>query len=263
VDVDGVYHRNTPLYTTMHDTNALQHRIEQAGLEAWAPARTIIEEGWVVRLDAGYTNRANCATAHGVVTPPFEPRVAAWETLYRERQLPPVFRLTTIEDYTELDDFLAERGYSASAPVLVMGCPLPDLTLLLTPDPAFGMLPVGEWLPYYDHFSHKHSSQPHRAILDRITTPQYYATYTIDAEVVGVGLAVISHDNLLGLFDIVMAESVRGKGYGKALMQNLMAWGQTQGAEYAYLQVVSGNTVALRLYERLGFTEQYRYWYRR
>jgi N-acetylglutamate synthase len=33
-------------------------------------------------------------------------------------------------------------------------------------------------------------------------------------------------------------------------------------AEQAYLQAVSGNAPAERLYEGLGFEELYRYWYR-
>jgi hypothetical protein len=36
-----------------------------------------------------------------------------------------------------------------------------------------------------------------------------------------------------------------------------------KGARKSYLQVVSGNAPAERLYSRLGFSEAYRYWYRR
>ncbi len=67
----------------------------------------------------------------------------------------------------------------------------------------------------------------------------------------------------VGIFDIYVNESNRGKGYGKAVMHKLFAEAIKLGASKAYLQVVVGNKVAENLYEKLGFKEVYRYWYRK
>ena len=66
----------------------------------------------------------------------------------------------------------------------------------------------------------------------------------------------------LGLFDIVTDAGQRRKGYSRRLMGGLMHWARNAGATRAYLQVMLDNTAALRLYEKMGFKEIYRYWYR-
>ncbi|WP_088090854.1 GNAT family N-acetyltransferase [Bacillus sp. OV166] len=69
----------------------------------------------------------------------------------------------------------------------------------------------------------------------------------------------------MGLFDIVTHEKYRNKGYGAKLIRYLIyliQWGKENGAKNAYLQVELNNIPALNLYYKLGFKEQYRYWYR-
>jgi GNAT superfamily N-acetyltransferase len=42
----------------------------------------------------------------------------------------------------------------------------------------------------------------------------------------------------------------------------MLGWAQENGARHAYLGVVELNSPARRLYDKLGFREAYRYWYR-
>ena len=49
------------------------------------------------------------------------------------------------------------------------------------------------------------------------------------------------------------------KGY--AIMGALSRWGKENGAVYGYLQVEGDNPTALRMYEKLGFVDVYRYAY--
>jgi ribosomal protein S18 acetylase RimI-like enzyme len=45
-------------------------------------------------------------------------------------------------------------------------------------------------------------------------------------------------------------------------MMALLNWGQQNGSNIAYLQVMCDNEPALGLYGKFGFQEKYQYWYR-
>jgi GNAT superfamily N-acetyltransferase len=65
----------------------------------------------------------------------------------------------------------------------------------------------------------------------------------------------------VGLYDVFTRPEARGQGLAASLCQRLLGIATNQGATVAYLQVEHDNP-ARRIYERLGFTEGYRYHYR-
>jgi ribosomal protein S18 acetylase RimI-like enzyme len=80
-------------------------------------------------------------------------------------------------------------------------------------------------------------------------------------ETVAVGLSVLER-GFVGIYDIVIDADLRNRGLGTQMMRHILHWGQTNGAHTAYLQVMLNNPPALHLYQKLGFREIYRYWYR-
>ncbi|MEB5922354.1 GNAT family N-acetyltransferase [Franconibacter daqui] len=50
----------------------------------------------------------------------------------------------------------------------------------------------------------------------------------------------------------------RGNGYGKAMMQSLLAEARARGDNEMIVEVIKGNDPAQRLYESVGFTREYR-----
>jgi N-acetylglutamate synthase len=67
----------------------------------------------------------------------------------------------------------------------------------------------------------------------------------------------------VGLFDSIIAPESRNHGLAGRLCSALMQWARTaQRAETAYLGVVGSNAPAIHVYAKLGFREQYTYWYR-
>jgi GNAT superfamily N-acetyltransferase len=91
--------------------------------------------------------------------------------------------------------------------------------------------------------------------------PCAYAVVGDPEKPLACGLAVLEQD-LLGLFDVVTDTGARRQGHGRALVSGLLAWGRRHGAHRAYLQMVQDNDPARALYDGLGFTELYEYWYR-
>lgn len=55
------------------------------------------------------------------------------------------------------------------------------------------------------------------------------------------------------LFGIVVAESMRGQGFGRVIMQMLEARAVAAGARWAKLEVIAANTPAVHLYKTQGF----------
>lgn len=55
--------------------------------------------------------------------------------------------------------------------------------------------------------------------------------------------------------DVVVAESWRGQGFGRALLKHLLAWASDRGATRAQLLVDLDNPPALDFYQRLGWRE--------
>ncbi len=58
---------------------------------------------------------------------------------------------------------------------------------------------------------------------------------------------------LVNIHDLAVHPSARGRGVGQALMQAVQAEAQARGACKITLEVLSGNAVALKSYERFGF----------
>jgi ribosomal-protein-alanine N-acetyltransferase len=83
------------------------------------------------------------------------------------------------------------------------------------------------------------------------------ATFVAEGEGGIAGFAVASRAaDFTELESVVVSESERCKGIGKALCQKVMEWSRQIGARELELEVRASNAVALTLYGALGFIEQ-------
>ncbi|MBC7237208.1 MAG: GNAT family N-acetyltransferase [Chloroflexi bacterium] len=245
----------------------LTRRIEEAALNAWPALQQMLYDGWLLRFAEGFTKRANS------VTPLYDAHIELWQKIafcegcYRERGLPPIFRLTPFAQPGNLDRALAERGYALRDPTWTLW-----LDLSTWRGPPSSMTPYEErlepWLALYARFSGVGTDgaawaqqRVHGQLLSMIPGRRLLASVADGECTVGCGLGVLQ-DDLFGLFDIIIDPARRCRGHGTRLVAGMLSWAARQGARLAYLQVTEANTAAQRLYRRLGFAALYRYWYR-
>ena len=82
----------------------------------------------------------------------------------------------------------------------------------------------------------------------------------VDGVPVAAGKSAREGD-VVGVFDVVTDEAMRGQGIATALVARLLARAWDRGARVAYLQVDAANAPALAVYRRFGFATLYTYHY--
>jgi GNAT superfamily N-acetyltransferase len=236
-------------------------RLEEKGLAAWPAFMTVLDDGWVIRLTAGHTKRANSITAIGHSRLALEDKLANAEHLFARHGLPLIFRLTPLAE-PQLDTLLAARGFHRAEESVVMTAPLaPGQGSASDVIVAEGVTP--EWVEAYARIQNIGAgrTQTLRRMMQLIAAAHATATVRENGDITGFGLAVLDRSDL-GLFEILTHPGARRRGIARRIMQALLAWGAAAGARDAYLQVVATNASAISLYADLGFSECYRYWYR-
>jgi GNAT superfamily N-acetyltransferase len=234
--------------------------LEERAFNAWPALNTVFCDGWVFRLSGGYTKRANSANA---LAPKgaFSGVLRSAEAFYRRQGLPTIFRLSPLAGERP-DAVLNERGFCAIDETMVMIADL-GADAAVDPDVAISRAPDEAWRHGFAEANAVALEKrgTHDQMLASIKLPAAFATLSENGQVLAYGLAVAER-GLVGLFDIVTIPAARRRGAGRRLVSSLLAWGRSEGAMAAYLQVVAMNAPAIALYERFGFREAYRYHYR-
>ncbi len=254
------------------DLPRLAGRIEEASLNAWPALQQTFMDGWVLRFSRGFTKRSNSivplypSRALNRSHASLAEKIRYCENLYAREQLQTVFRLTSIPDdgaVAALDAELEQRGYALADTSLVLSAPLSTHNTGVTADTAIELLPLESWLSVYCKLTGmpEPARSLHGLILNSIAGECGFGVVRVAGEPVACGLGVVERE-LVGLFDIYTSDAHRGAGFGNTMVAGLLNWAREQGAERAYLQMVEDNIPASALYERLGFEEIYRYWYR-
>ncbi|KPK63623.1 hypothetical protein AMJ83_06265 [candidate division WOR_3 bacterium SM23_42] len=232
-------------------------------MNAWPALQTSLYDGWVLRFANGYTRRANSINPIYSSTIDVKEKIKYCRRLYDSRKLPTMFKLTKAVYPTDLDHILEANGFSFAAETSVQIIDLGRVDARKDSLIETSHAVDDRWLDSFFRMSkaeirHKDTL---RSMLENIIQPRCLASIENGDSMVACGLGVIQ-EKTVGLFDIIVDEDFRGKGLGRRILDGLLSWAKINGAESAYLQVMVDNKDAFALYQKLGFTELYRYWYR-
>ena len=251
----------------------LQRRIEEVSLNSWPALQHILFDGWILRFSEGYTKRANSVNSLSASSMDVNRKIDVCERLYARKGLPPIFRITPFSAPSDLDRALEVRGYRRAVLTSVLhldlgNCPLPvqrEAKRLLQPAPAVELRheQLDDWMDVFYELSDASTAgwEVHRRILQAIPSRRLLTSLAGTGRVVACGLGVLE-GGYFGLFNLVTHPRWRNRGYGTKLVWGLLRWARDNRARHAYLQMVTDNAPARRLYAKFGFQEMYRYWYR-
>ncbi|MBI9049202.1 MAG: GNAT family N-acetyltransferase [Anaerolineaceae bacterium] len=237
--------------------------IEECSLNAWPALQTRFYDGWVLRFADGYTRRANSVNALFPSSLDLSEKITACEEIYRKRNLPVVYKMTPAVQPGDLDGQLAARGYEINALTSVQTLSLIENDFHQSPQVTLEDNLSEGWLNDFCRLSSVSESQRKtlQNILQNILPHHSFVSLKTDGKCVACGMGVLENKTI-GLYEIVTDEAFRGRGYGQKIVKSILAWGKNNGAQTSYLQVMCNNPPALRLYQKIGYKEQYQYWYR-
>jgi ribosomal protein S18 acetylase RimI-like enzyme len=243
--------------------------LEDIGADAWPAATTAWLEGWRLSLDRGVTRRANSVLPNAAqpVSDP-EALIDEAERRYRAHGLRPCFKLTAAAEPADLDCRLERRNYRAEGHSLVlMVADARRVALPPSPQTAIAIAlddrPTPAWLDAcWPPASYADERSARRDIVARVGLPRTFGLARIGAAAGGAALAVADR-GWVGLTAVHTLPEQRRRGVAQSLLRALAGWAIEQGIERLYLQVERDNSPARNLYGALGFTEAYRYHYRR
>ena len=223
----------------------------------------MLYDGWILRFADGYTKRANSVNPLYSSTIAIDEKIHFCEYVYQQKNLPVVFKLTAAAYPGDLDEQLHAKGYQIDSPTSVQTIDLSAVNFQGVSSAAFQDELSDAWLENFCRMSivpTMHTKTLQKILVNSVPE-RCFVSIQSNHRIVACGLGVLQ-SGYVGLFDIVTDKEFRNRGYAQQIVKSILDWGKHHQAQTGYLQVMIDNVPALNLYSKIGFTEQYQYWYR-
>lgn len=237
-------------------------KIEELSMNAFPALDTVYYDGWIIRMSDGKSKRVNSVYSLYPSTINLVEKIRHCESIFKEHRLRRVFKLTDQETGRGLDKYLRNCGYREAGRTHIKTVNLASFSNKNNMEFEYHTDFSKEW--YRDLCDADGRSALDRKVVAEawkmVVPDQCYISLKLKGSRIAFGRGVMDSE-YLGIYGIFVNEQHRGKGYGEALTRELISYGKKQGCSTAYLQVEDDNPKAISLYEKIGFEEQYQYWY--
>ena len=247
--------------------------IEEYSINAWPALRTLVYDGWIIRLSDGYGNRANSINPIYSSKIGLDEKHSYCDALFTRYGLLTNYKIIgaegfkACEEHEAIEKKLKELNYEVIHETSIQVCEIPD-SLRRSEDKREGMIIMKDfdepWIEAIikNNKIDEKNRGTFRKILANIAVEKIVVRKEIDGKTVACAYGAIEND-FVGVFDVGVLEEFRGKGFGREIVETLLSEAARRGAKNAYLQVMLDNQVAYNLYKKMGYKEIYRYWYRK
>jgi ribosomal protein S18 acetylase RimI-like enzyme len=244
--------------------------IEELSINAWPALKTLLYDGWIIRLSNGYGNRANSINPIYPSKRKLEEKLAYCDELFSHHNLSTNYKLIGFESFkpceeqATLDKKLEELDYVIIHETSIQTCEI------LEPKERKreGIIVSGDfdniWIESaiaYSRIEEKYAPT-FKAMLGNIAVQKIVVRKEVNGVTAACAYGAIEN-GYVGIFDVVVKEELRGKGFGREIVDTVLYEASKLGVKNTYLQVMMNNLAALHLYESMGYKEIYRYWYRK
>ena len=234
--------------------------LERATLDAVAPPAVQEIEGWLLPFDNSTIGRAKSAVPlrHDRI----EVRdIAMIESLYASRGLQAAYRVADLPGLAPIHAELARGGYHAQQPTLVQVGSVSAMRALCHDLPAcVSTSPQTTWSSVYLAEGFDPVDGAHRVQALSRSPHMVYASVELNGQSVAAGTAAFSQ-GWCSIHGMRTLPAHRGRGLAARVLAGLADAATERKLERVFLQVEEGNTAALALYRRAGFSTAWRYHY--
>jgi len=235
--------------------------IEELLLNSMPSIKTLIFAGWVLRLNAGYTYRANCICPLQCDSEDeFSKKLKECEKIFELNAIPPIVKVTEFMP-NELRDILVNSGYAKIKTINTMCVPLADIKISSAEKLETVAKVDEEWLEASTRLTgiiREELQAVHRLCIKNIADKSIFVRAKKDNKVIGCAYGTVER-GYVGIYDFHVDEKYRNHGLGTAIFNEIVQWAKSNKADYLYLIVHSKNDNAIKLYEKMGFEIIYTY----
>lgn len=238
--------------------------IEELSFNAWPAYKTELYDDWLIRYSNFYTHRTNCVNIIGSSLLAIDEKIKYCEEEYLRLQTPCIFKINPVY-HGEIDTLLRNRNYKEEHRTDTYVLDLDGFTPVQNPSYSVILNDsiTSEWI--HNLLTLNHTTDPvHFSMVPKmyeaIPRNVVSAYITDNGRIIATGLGIIERDHM-GIYAIYVDQHYRNQQLAKTICSSLLLEAKNKNLHHAYLQVVADNYVAKKVYESLGFSYLYTYWF--